>query len=289
VINRKINELPLYLFKWFIIFLLSLVLIEIVLDGYRYPWTGFAPKTFWDWLDLLIVPFVLASAAYLLNYSQKKTEQTIADNNLQENELQIYFDKIAEYLLEKNLRDCALDSDTRLIARANTLRIFRRLGKERKRNLLIFLWELNLISPNQENELPTISLAGVNLEDVNLSQMDLTGINLSGANLSGANLKGALLVDTDLDEANLQHSNLSEAKLKRASLNLANLSHCNLKGSNLDSADLFNAKLYASDIRQATFFNADLSKADLSRALIDNIDQLRCAKSLKDTILPEEG
>jgi uncharacterized protein YjbI with pentapeptide repeats len=280
---KKIKQLLSSLLKWFVVFLFVLVLVDLVLEGYQYPWTGFEQKTFWEWLELLIVPIVLTAAAYLYNNSHKNREHRIAEDNLQENELQTYFDHITELLLEKNLRDAHPDSDVGLIARANTLRIFRRLGKDRKTNLLLFLCESNLIS----GENPIISLRDVNLDEVNLSKLDLTGINLSYANLAGANLKGSILVDTDLDYADLQYSDLSGAKLIRASLNFTDLSHCNLKGSNLSSAELFEAKLCASDLRKATFNNADLSHADLSKAILDSMEQLSTAKSLSDATLPD--
>src|ERR1700680_159240 len=42
--------------------LLMLALLVVIIVGsiFNWPWTGFYTKTFWDWLQLLIVPSVLA-------------------------------------------------------------------------------------------------------------------------------------------------------------------------------------------------------------------------------------
>ena len=57
--------------------------------GYAYRWTGFGQykvngevqpfKTLWDWLDLLIVPIVLAIGGYLFTRSENRRTQKIAD------------------------------------------------------------------------------------------------------------------------------------------------------------------------------------------------------------------
>src|SRR5690554_4001579 len=46
--------------------------------------TGFEPKTLWDWMDLLLVPLVLAIGGWWLNKSQQRTEREEAAKNRQE-------------------------------------------------------------------------------------------------------------------------------------------------------------------------------------------------------------
>src|SRR5215467_6633766 len=69
-----------------------LVLIGIVIIGYvfNWDWTGLGPytspphpkdsdyqrgKTLWDWLQLLIIPAVLAVGGYLFNYTTSRYER----------------------------------------------------------------------------------------------------------------------------------------------------------------------------------------------------------------------
>jgi hypothetical protein len=47
---------------WIRNILVALAFMSIVISGYlfRWKWTGLPKRTTWDWLDLLIVPIVLA-------------------------------------------------------------------------------------------------------------------------------------------------------------------------------------------------------------------------------------
>src|SRR5207245_667122 len=73
-----------------IIILAPLILVGIMLGGYwfHWTWTGFGPetsepkqhaKTLWDWLQLLIVPIVLALGATLFNRAITQNEQKVAE------------------------------------------------------------------------------------------------------------------------------------------------------------------------------------------------------------------
>ena len=102
----------------------SAIIIILIMLGRTVPWTGFGDyttsagelvpgKTLWDWMELLIIPIVLAIGAYYLNRSERaverriaedraKLEREIATDRQQEATLQAYIDRISELLLEKN-------------------------------------------------------------------------------------------------------------------------------------------------------------------------------------------
>jgi|GEM_PF-5686617 len=50
------------------------VVIALIFVEARVYGTGFAGKTLWDWLQLLIIPLVLAVAALLFNLATTRTE-----------------------------------------------------------------------------------------------------------------------------------------------------------------------------------------------------------------------
>jgi hypothetical protein len=75
--------------------------------------------------------------------------------------------------------------EVRTLARAHTLTVLRRLYPDRKRNVLNFLYEADLIKLPQ----PVIDLGSPDFE---YSAADLSGADLSGADLTGADLRGAL-------------------------------------------------------------------------------------------------
>jgi hypothetical protein len=172
--------------------------------GYRISWTRFASKTFWDWLDLLIIPAVLAIGAFLFNRAERRSEQRIAtqraetdrqiaDERSQESALQTYLDRMTELLLrEPSLRNSQEDDEVRTVARARTLTVLSGLNGRRKGALLRFLSESALVQtkagedPSEPQKAPIISLSRAAL-----SRAVLIGTNLRGADLSGADLTGA--------------------------------------------------------------------------------------------------
>lgn len=231
-------------------------------------------KTLWDWLELLIVPAVLAAAAILFNAGERRREQKsadqrdktsreIADENRRQTLLQSYLDKITELLLEQNLQDPAAPRAVRTIARAHTLAVLRVLDPKRKAVVLQFLYDSELIARNQKS----VDLGGANFSFIdfdpssqsiprNLSNIDLSGAILTGAQSSGLDLSSANLSDSvlwlaDLERTRLVGADLRNANLMAAQLVSADLSAANLAGANLQSANLTRAKLDGAILRGA--------------------------------------
>ncbi|HLH61846.1 MAG TPA: pentapeptide repeat-containing protein [Ktedonobacteraceae bacterium] len=222
-------------------------------------------KTLWDWLQLLVIPAVLAIGGYLFNYttsenerksrdSRDKTASNIALDNQREAILQSYIDKVSQMLLEKKLSDKAT-KEAKTIGRVRTLTTFPHLDGQRKRVVLMFLYETRLLDKDH-----TI---------VPLKEADLSFINLISANLHRANLSGTILFKADLRFVDLSGADLSDANLTEADLSFADLSDANLSGADFSGADLS---------------GANLSRADLSGAIIFE-KQLNQAISLKDVIM----
>jgi hypothetical protein len=78
--------------------------------------------------------------------------------------------------------------------------VLENLDPDRKRILLLFLYESRLI----DKEKQVITLVRANLSGANLQGVDLRGANLVGANLQRANLRGAILEQTFLHGAVLR-------------------------------------------------------------------------------------
>jgi uncharacterized protein YjbI with pentapeptide repeats len=129
--------------------------------------------------------------------------------------LEKYVAHFGKLLTEQQLHHAAADDHLRAVARAHTLAVLEGLDPDRKRVLLQFLHESNLIHLDK----PIISLLGANLK----------GADLKGAHLHRANLKGADLRGADLREANLKEANLQKALFAGANLQGANLEKANLQ------------------------------------------------------------
>src|SRR3712207_5418984 len=110
-------------------------------------------------------------------------------------------------------------SEVRTLARARTQTVLGRLDSRRKRSVVQFLYEADLI--NKEN--PVVGLSDVHLSGADLSKTDLSEADLSGARLTDADLSGADLSETDLSEAHLSWADLSWANLSGAEVSGATL------------------------------------------------------------------
>jgi hypothetical protein len=209
--------------------ILAVVFVIVTIGGYSgswyFSWTGLADytkppgvdargKTLWDWLQLLIIPAVLAGGAMWFSRAEREAEREIADDRLRETALQTYLDRMTGILLEKELRTSKEEDEVRAVARARTLTALRQLDGARKGTLLRFLYEADLI--NKDGAIIGLHLA--DLSGARLSGADLHMADLSGTNLGGADLRGTHLLGADLSEADLNWANLSGAKLRGAAL-----------------------------------------------------------------------
>jgi len=279
--------------------------------------TGFETKTLWGWMELLIIPLVLALGAFLLNRSERvierqsaegraKLEREIATDRQQEAALQAYLDRIAELLLKEKLRNSEND-EVQNVARIRTLTVLRGLDAKRKGLVVRFLHEAKLINKQKPivnlegSDLRGANLRGAGLSDADLHGADLSGADLSGAGLSSANLRGANLENANMEWVNLLEANLSEANLTHAILAHAILAHAILENTYLSTANLSDTELFGAAMLYADLSGANLSSADLTGANLESVDltktnlngakvtnkQLATAKSLKGAVMPD--
>ena len=221
-------------------------------------------KSLWEWLQLLIIPAVLALGGYLFAFNISKNEQGIASDNQQQAALQAYFDKMSELLLHEHLGESPPPNEAVVIARARTATVLRILNPSRCASIIQFLSQVGVLRLCVENSAKSsfdwplkneYSLAGIELPETNFNSVDLSMIHLEGANFYRAFLREANLEGTDLSRANLQRANLMHANLQKA-----NLSGANLQGARLFGADLQGANLVGTDLEKANLFDAKISR-----------------------------
>src|SRR5215217_6057423 len=266
-------------------------------------WTDFGEKTLWDWLQLLsalAIPVVLAVAGFWFTAWQGERQQAIEDQRAnverdvedqraQDTALQAYLDQMTELILEKNLRDSKEESEVRTLARARTLTVLGRLGPDRKRSVLQFLYESTLVQQGN----PIVDLENADLSEANLRLDNLIDANLSDATLRGANLSDATLAYATLVYANLNYASLNQANLRGAELSDANLNEAVLRGADLSYATLSYAKLNEADLRGAKLSDATLLEADLRGANLNGAEGVTKRQleaefvQLENTIMPD--
>ena len=272
--------------RWVISIIIAAILI---LSGLYFVSAAMWDKTLWDWLELLVVPIVLALVAVWFSAQERKDDRLaaeqraqidreIATDRLQDAALQAYYDKMTELLLNEELRNAPAGAEVISIALSRTRATLRSLDNVRKGLLVEFLHEARLI----EKQNTIIQLNGADLMGA-----DLMGANLSGANLAGANLNGANLAATELARSKLSNADLSGADLSQADLSNAVLSSALLIGANLTGAHLPKANLINADLRDADLRGARLEDATLKGAISAQDEQLAKVKSLRGTTMPD--
>jgi uncharacterized protein YjbI with pentapeptide repeats len=271
----------------------AVVLYLLVEAGYAFSWTGFGPytppqppiegyqreKTTWDWLQLLIIPVVLAVGGFLLNRTERMNTEKAAEQRAQDTALQAFLEAMTKLLLENHLRTSKPDDEVRSVARARTLTVLRALDGTRKARVLQFLYEARLIGGIKQEAGgvartidAVVSLQGARLEETFLTGADLGGADLEGAILNRALLPGADLGGAHLDGAHLGEAILGVAYLAGAHMVQARLRGANLKGAHLVKAHLEGAFLTGAHLEGAYLIEADLKDADLERAHLRGAD-----------------
>lgn len=281
----------------FLTIAILLVVVAFIWTGYTRSWTGFGNKSLWDWMELLIIPIVLSTGAFLFNHAERKADRIreeqraelefqLASDNAQEAALQNYLDRITDLLLEKGLLTSKPGEEIRDITRARTLTVLWVLDGTRKATVLEFLHKSRLISGaavislhqaflNGLDLLFMTDLSGANLAGAFLNNAGLVSVNLREANLSGAYLRGTHLNGADLTGANLADATLSEATMAESLMLSGDVTEAELRSTALDDPQL-----------SATDLGEVLEGANLRGAIVTD-DQLATVRSLKGATMPD--
>src|SRR5215203_2759466 len=248
----------------------AVAFLIIVICGYLldWKWTGIPKRTLCDWLQLLIIPAVLAGGGLWFNRQQREQELQTADKRAQDEALQAYLDQMSHMLIPNidlpSLHKARPGDSLSSVARARTLTVLSRLGGPHKARVVQFLYESGLIAKGYRIvDLSGADLSGAYLEAAHLTDANLSGADLSGAFLIGANLRGANLTEANLHQAILLHANLVKANLYKADLSGAMLDE-----ADLISANLTQARVTALDVsgQKTVVIRADLTEANLTDA-----------------------
>ena len=248
------------------------VLVGILIDAKA--WTGFAGKTLWDWMELLIVPAALAAVALYFSRAEASRARALAAENAQgererqldrarEAALQDYLDRMSDLLLQQDLASGEAGETSRELARTRTLTVLRRLDGVRKSLVLAFLYDARLITlgPLEDGRQAP---GAVSLQGADFSGAQLEGAKMPGSDLRGTDFQGAFLKDIDLAGSYLGEATFDRADLSGASLRGVKASKASFRDTRLAEATLRSGNFYAANFEAATLTAATLNYADLS-------------------------
>ena len=126
--------------------------------------------------------------------------------------VQNYLENVGKLMIEKELLKASPGDTLSTVVRIQTLAVLEGLDPERKRILILSLYDSGLINRHK----PVITLRWANLSEVNLSEVNLNRTYLFEASLGMANLGWAKLFRADLHGSDLHGADLSGANLEGA-------------------------------------------------------------------------
>jgi uncharacterized protein YjbI with pentapeptide repeats len=290
--NQDQQPRPWWKDNWAVLALLAAVIV-IAATGILGYWRSWQ-RPFWDWLDLLIIPLVLALAALWFNTQTRKSEQERAQREKELEQERAQREK--ERDLERAQREKELEQERAQREKENDReRAEDRAQEEALQHYLDRMSELVLDKNLRESELDDAVRAAARARTLTvlrsldgnrkgqvamfLHEADLIGrviidevgerhgieaiIDLGGADLSGAILIGAMLLGAYLRDADLPSADLSDAVLTGADLRGANLSNADLRGADLIGANLSPTNLRGADLTYTNLRLADLTYTNL--------------------------
>lgn len=198
--------------------------------------------------------FTTQMVSIALDNRRTQESRDLEAQRARETALQNYLEQVGRLLIEKPLHQEGHGHTLSTLVRAHTLAVLEGLDADRKRILLLFLYEFGLL----RWETRIVSLEGANLR----------GANLRNANLSHAELSETDLIDADLSEAHMNQARVAVSNLRRANLSGAFLYNTDMTETNLSEANLSEASMVGADLSIADLSEADLSEADLGRAAL---------------------
>jgi plasmid stability protein len=151
-------------------------------------------KTLWDWMQLLVIPAMLAVVSLWFSYSNRQSDMATAEQRLQEEKLNAYLAKMEGYILDWDLLSSKDQEDPAIVqlAQVQTATALRSMDKERRDLVFQFLHDSELIY----FVLANASLADIDLNGADLSEAYLVGANLTRTWPAGAYWRGATYDDS---------------------------------------------------------------------------------------------
>ncbi|MAU09443.1 MAG: hypothetical protein CL607_06455 [Anaerolineaceae bacterium] len=264
-------------------------------------WLNFTDKSFWDWLEILLVPALLLFVGESLRHaehnrqeSEKQHEQKRQafeerearrrdEERYREETVRKYFDDMAYLMVEKDLLELVQSVEPEKLETDEETEDAAPPGPDPEKPAELLknpVWRMaqtrtitvlrrmayQRIVDNDSSSESTVDVQRVNeildfLRDTKL----ITGIAslLYNANLRNINLQGA-----DLRGVNLSHSALDRADLSGAQLQAANLSNVEMRSANLSHAVCSETNLYNAHLSSAHLIGANLGKANMRGAIL---------------------
>ncbi|CAF4596236.1 unnamed protein product [Rotaria socialis] len=177
-----------------------------------------------------------------------------------------YIDDISEHLTQPSGIDPVTNKTSLLYIRTKTLTVLRTLDVERKKYVVLFLYESGLIRDSR------LDLSGADLNNVQLigpyilNNLTLAGVFWSNATFVDCHLKNAIFDRSVMNNAHFIRSTLESASLAEAVLNNTDFTETTVIYVNFTGALLIEANFLKAEVVQGIkFTNSDLFGAHFTK------------------------
>ena len=274
-IDNLVENISKILF-FLLIFIISFLLWRVFVIISNFKWSGFQKKSFWDWLQLLIIPLMLALGAFYLNSAADFRDYQIAQEQKHQEILTDYFSKMQDLIVEtKKSKQTPgskeSNSEERLLpefrptAKALTLSVLEQLDGKRKGKVITYLAESQLITVdnNKLSTQPEIKLDGANLDDIELGN--------KGQRNSLNEDEMTIIDKIKIKNANMKRANLSGLQLLYSELNGSNLENATLENVNFTGSTMIGSRFINGKITDVNFTDVRLGKTIFDNVKLENI------------------
>ncbi|CAF1525858.1 unnamed protein product, partial [Didymodactylos carnosus] len=242
------------------------------------------------WLTLVataLVPLMIGIFTVVMTIQQQSSasrqrqqEQQQADNLQNERTFSTYVDDIAKLLLTKEV---TTDNKALLYIRTKTLSSLRKLDPQRKKHVLFFLYESQLLQYDKakKHDRSTLNLAGADLTHIHVTKLK----NFNNLSLPGVDLNNASFINCQLQHSRFADSVMNNIRFTNSFLLRTRFSRCSLERADFTNADLYGALMTEKHLQEAELLdNARLPNGSFAmiqgKNLVVNGENIGCHSKL---------
>lgn len=164
-----------------------------------------------------------------------------------------YIDDTSKFLTKQSINHSTIDKTALLYIRTKTLTVLRTLDIQRKRYIVLFLYENGLIREH-----------GLDLRDADLNNVQLIGpYRLDHLYLPGVHWSKATFIDCHLKNATFDRSTMNNARFIRSTLESASLVETGLNSTDFRRTTIVYANFTDAALVGANFLDAEVVQGSL--------------------------
>jgi uncharacterized protein YjbI with pentapeptide repeats len=210
------------------------------------------PKTYWDWIELLIIPVSLIIIASLLNESSKSNELRLQEERDAETTIQKYYDYIYTLIQAESIT-----MEMKRIMNALSVNALRVANNQKLKNILTLHKESNIFSIDEW--------------DYKLENCLFQNRMIDNIDLSNVWLKGGQAIKCLFDNVNFSLSLINEFEFTDSKFGDTSFFH-----SKIHNTYYKNSRFIENDFSGASFTGCCFEKSNINSSVVHNTEFIGC-------------